>query len=146
MSENKKRKKRKCVVNISLDFWMKKWKWKQKTEKVKMYGKRLCGRSRVKNLKAFLGHTLPLSSNGKHFSKKSVFVSIKLDQAWLDVVNILQFGSTNIILKGEISDWKSGGIDILRSLKDLEEIWRISNFLVRALESVTSITFWRIGR
>ena len=88
-------------------------------EKVKIYGKRLCGRSRVKNLKAFLGHTLPLSSNGKHFSKKSVFVSIKLDQAWLDVVNILQFGSTNVILNEEISDWKSGGIDILRSLKDL---------------------------
>ena len=93
-------------------------------EKVKIYGKRLCGRSRVKNLKAFLGHTLPLSSNGKHFSKKSVFVSIKLDQAWLDVVNILKFGSTNIILKGEISDWKSGGIDILRSLKDLL-LWKL---------------------
>ena len=63
-------------------------------EKVKIYGKRLCGRSRVKNLKAFLGHTLLLSSNGKHFSKKSVFVSIKSGPSLFDAVNMSKFYQT----------------------------------------------------
>ena len=61
---------------------------------MKIYGKRLCGRSRVKNLKAFLGHTLLLSSNGKHFSKKSVFVSIKSGPSLFDAVNMSKFYQT----------------------------------------------------
>ena len=62
---------------------------KSRLEKVKIYGKRLCGRSRVKNLKAFLGHTLPLSSNGKHFSKKTLFVSIKSHIGWFKKMKTL---------------------------------------------------------